>query len=371
VEAFVYVLLFVAATVASGFVRKKMRVAVVGSLILCTTFLALAAPYVAFFYRHTGSVRLEAKWDINYTMARNRLAGMSGTEADYGVKDDLTITGPILMPSDFVDYTPYPHTLGDKVRTLMSMAKRNAWEVYHYVRAPEIGAPVLLGLVLIGWIRTPWSNRRLGHEAVLLIVAGSVACIVVTSSTADFRYFLPLVPLLLLWASKGIEELARWISRWQLVQARPPRARRLAGATPALCALVAMLMISAWGIQQNVLFVGERSAASLAARDAGLWLAEYDPAPKRIATRSTVIPYYANGTLIGLPYAQAELTRRYIASKDVDFLVLESRFAQQLPAIGEWLRDGVPDSRARLLYDRTAPSGERVVIYRWLRSSRS
>ena len=85
VEAFAYVLFFVAALLTAGLLQKRVRTAIVGLAIMCAAFFALASPYVTYFYNHTGSLRLEAKWDINYTMARNRLAGMSSNEADYGI----------------------------------------------------------------------------------------------------------------------------------------------------------------------------------------------------------------------------------------------------------------------------------------------
>jgi hypothetical protein len=103
----------------------------------------------------------------------------------------------------------------------------------------------------------------------------------------------------------------------------------------------------------------------LAARDAALWLAHYEPGPKRIAVRHAMIPYYAKGTLIGLPYGDPEATMRYVAAKNVDFVVLESEYPRELPTIGEWIAHGIPDAHARLVYDRTNASGDRVVIYRW------
>jgi hypothetical protein len=132
-----------------------------------------------------------------------------------------------------------------------------------------------------------------------------------------------------------------------------------------LFALVPMVVLSSVGVAGLYMFASERNTAAITERDAALWLANFDPEPKRIAVRGAVFPFYARGTLINLPYGNAAATIRYLARQRVDFIVLESRDARSLVTIGQWLADGIPDPRARLIYDRTNSSGDRVVIYRW------
>lgn len=245
------------------------------------------------------------------------------------------------------------------------MVKYHRYKIYDYFTARAIGFPLLLGLVVLGLFRQPWNNRRIGREMVLVVMAGSVAFVVATSAAGAFRYFLPIVPLLLLWASKGLDELRQWIMHWELLRNKRSSHRHLYATALQLCALAPMITLSSHGVAKADLFAYEHSATAIAERDAALWLAHYDPGPKRIGVRYAVIPYYARGTLIGLPYGDSEATMRYLVRQKVDFIVLESDYVQQLPAIEKWLADGIPDARARLIYDRTNSSGERVVIYRW------
>ena len=375
VEAFAYVLFFVPALVIAGLLRRAVRPAVVGSLILVASFFTVASPYVAFFYKHTGSLRLEAKWDMNYATARSRLAGKSSTESDYGVDmsatmkgpTSITINGPMLAPNELWRWRLAAHspTLSDKLGTLVAMANYNRWAVYYDFLSGTIGSPVLLGLVIIGLLRQPWSNRRLRHEGVLLVMATSVAIVVLISSSVEFRYFFPILPLLLLWSGKGLDELGQWIQGWEVLTSGRFSRPRLIAVAVQLCAVVPLLLLSTRGVIKESLFVAERNSTALAARDAGLWLADHEPGPKRVAVRHAVIPYYSKGTLIGLPYADSETTLRYLAMENVDFVVLTSDHARVLPTISDWIAHGIPDARARLIYDRTNPEGDRVVIYRW------
>jgi len=365
VEAAAYVPLVAAALLLSGVIRRRTRQAVVHAGIVCAVFLALAAPYISFLYRHTNHVRLEGKWGINYTMVRNRIAGMNKTETQWGVRHDLTIEGPLLAPFQFVDFTPYSHELVEELRSLVVMAKLNARDVYHSLLARHIGSPVLLGLLVVGWCRRPWTNKRLKDEAVLSVLTASIVVVTLTSATAGERYLLPIVPILLVWSSHGLRQWASWIKGWELVaNARRVRPDRIALAAN-VCAVALMVGLAFQSVDEDGNFACQRGPEALAAREAGLWLAQHQPGAKRIGVRLAVVPYYAKGTLIAFPYGDPDATLQHLARMKVDFIVLESAEAQELPTIKEWMASGVPDPRAQMVYDKTDSSGTRVVIYRW------
>jgi 4-amino-4-deoxy-L-arabinose transferase-like glycosyltransferase len=364
VEAFAYLLLVLAVLLAAGWARKKLRAAAIGSMVALIAFFLLASPYVDFLRRHTGALRLEAKWDINYTMARNRLAGMNSTEADYGLGPDLARKGPLLAPFAFANFTPYSRTPADKARALAAMAKYNAKRVYHYLVARELGAPVLTVLVVLGLFGEPWSNRRLLHESLLLAMFAAVVLVVLTSSTAEGRYLFAALPVLVLWAGKGLDRLAQWVAGSELVRRARRRPASWLPAAAQVCALVLLVGLCVGPVGGSWLFEAERGASAFAARDAGRWIAQHDPGPKRIAAQSAVIPYYAKGTLMTIPYADAETTLRYLVREKIDFVVLDSREADNYPTVNEWLAHGVPDPNASLVYDRAGPDGARVAVYR-------
>jgi hypothetical protein len=299
-------------------------------------------------------------------MARNRLAGMNSTEADYGLGSDLARTGPLLAPFAFANFTPYSRTSADKARALAAMAKYNAKQVYHDLVARELGAPVLTILVVLGLFGEPWSNRRLLHESLLLALFAAVVAVVLTSSTAEGRYLFAALPVLVLWGGKGLDRLAQWVAGSELAS----RARhRYASSLPAAAqasALMLLVVLSAGPVRGSGLFDAERRPSAFAARDAGRWIAQHDPGPKRIATQSAVIPYYAKGTLMTMPYADSETTLQYLVREKIDFVVLDSDEARSFPTVDEWLAHGVPDPHASLVYDFVAPDGARLAVYRLL-----
>jgi len=369
-EAFAYPLFFAFVFCACGFVRKSWRRGAAAAFLTLAIFALLAAPYVAYLDVETGSPRLEGKWNINYTMAQNFRAGMSDFEGRYGVKPDLTLEGPLLAPYRFAAFTPYPHGTMDKLKTLLFMAKRQKDGVYDNLVSPSLGSPLLLVLVVIALFRGAWSNRRLAQESILLVMALSILVLMLTGPGLMFRFLFPLVPLFLIWAAKGLDEFRDWVRGAETAgpsrRAFMPRPAAVAAALQ-LGVAATMIGFSAWSSRTEFEFAIEQSSAAMAERDAGLWLAQRHPETKRIATRFVMLPYYARGTLINLPYADETTTLRYIAQKQIDYVVVENVFARSFPVIQQWLARGIPDPHAHRIYDHADAAGDRVAIYAWAR----
>jgi Dolichyl-phosphate-mannose-protein mannosyltransferase len=365
VEAMAYLPLLAAAVWIEGLLRRNVRVGTVYVAIMCVGFLALASPYVIYLYRHTGHVRFEAKWNINYTMARNRLSGMNPMEAALGIRPDLTVEGPLLEMSKFVDFTPYSRTFADQLNTVASMIKLNAHTVYHYLVERQFGSPIVWVLLIVGWCRKPWTTTRLKNEVILSGLAVSIVTTALASPTAEVRYLFALGPVLVLWSANGLHELGQWLLGFELMTNRRVLRPGAIAATVQLGAAAVMVAAAGGGVKDDGYFASEHTAEALAARDAGIWLAQQRSNSKRIAVRLPVVTYYAKAASIAFPYAGPDATLRYLAKQNVDFIVLESAEAPVIPTIGEWIAHGIPDPRAQLVYDRTTAPGVRVVIYEW------
>jgi hypothetical protein len=286
------------------------------------------------------------------------------TEAAYGLNSDSSVAGPLLDPSRFAAYTPYSKTLSAKVTTLYAIAKRDHEQVFALLRDSSVGGLAALGLCMLGLFCHPWNRDRLFYESVVGCIVISVVVLVLTASSVEFRYIVPYAGLTIFWMAKGIDELARWVGK---TTARL-RVKLLQPATASHMALVAILLmvfaISLHGVKTNWLFVCE-DVDFAEIKQAGLWLRSVDPGPKRIACMATVPTYYARGTLVGLPDADSASALKYLASQKVDFVFLDGRYSMALPEAADWLRHGIPDRRAHLVYENGREMADKVAIYRW------
>lgn len=365
-EAFAYPAFFAFAVWASVILaRVPVRRALLGSALILGTFLLVALPYIRFLYVHTGHLRLEGKWNINYTIANRVRSGMSFNEAAYGLGPDSSVAGPLLDPFRFASQTPFSHSLAAKMETLWANAKRNRHDISEFLHDSAIGGPAFLVLVVIGLFRKSWGPRRLFHESIIICMVISVLFLMVTAWDAEFRYIFPLVAFGVLWTAKGVNELGQWTrSLVCSIKGRfIPTAKNM-GLIVEVSSVVLVFAVAIGGIRSNWLFVCEQpSYGNL--RQAGLWLKSFSPGPKRIAAGGTVVTYYAEGTIIGLPYAESSRVLPYLDSEKVDFIIVDSHYSSSFPEVMDWIKHGIPDNRARLIYENGTNAGNRIEIYRW------
>jgi 4-amino-4-deoxy-L-arabinose transferase-like glycosyltransferase len=367
VEAIANALMIALAVLLLSYLRnKELAKGAVRALFLLTSFLLVAAPYVAYLSGHVGRIRVEAKNKMNYTIGRRINAGMNSTQAAYGINASLQEEGPLLAPDHFANYTPYPMGFRDLTHYFLQAAVRNKTYLYQRVLpAFALGSPLLPMLVVIGIFRKAWDRKRLVEEIFLLFAVGFILFFLLSAHYVLFRYALPLLPFLLLWAAKGIEELADWATSSEaLLEIRPsPGPRWIDSATRwSLCLL--LLLIAAFGVVHvGVVELDEESAAQLTLKGAGLWIRNCMQGPNTVMDTQPIVPYYADGVYLSLPWAESSVALRYIHQKDPNFIVI-NEFDYSRPYLVEWFDRGIPDPRAKLMYDN-GPSKARLRIYWW------
>ena len=173
-----------------------------------------------------------------------------------------------------------------------------------------------------------------------------------------------------MWVAKGVAELGQWSRSSVSVFKIPslPTTRHIALVVQSVLLILAFA-ISLASTHGNGLFRSEQRE-NLDIKQAGLWLRNYRPGPKRIVCFATVPTYYAQGTLIGLPYAESPQALRYIDSKNADFIVLDAQYVGDFPEVAAWMTNRIPDERAQLIYELGTDPSRKIQIYEWESRSR-
>jgi hypothetical protein len=246
----------------------------------------------------------------------------------------------------------------------MAAVKRNvAWIVSVITKAKSFGSPWLFVLVALGLCRSAWDRPRAVIEAMMLAMAAMFVLVLLAVQWISFRYFIPVLGVLLFWAGKGAEELNVWARDTFLALTGRWGSARIAGESLKWLSILITLATSLWAIPGE-----EQFAQSLTweRRDAGRWLAHQEPRPKWVMDAGLQVTYYSGADLIYLPFADSDLALRYIAKRRPDYIVLKSADVESLPYTAMWFQQGIPDQRAVLVYDRGTAASERVKIYRWI-----
>lgn len=365
-EAFAYPAFFAFVLFAMALLtRRGAAAAIVAPALVLAGFVLIASPYILFLHSHTGQWRLEGKWNMNYTAGMRMHAGLSSSEAHYGIDQNQQEVGPLLDPERAANFTPYPHSLRDKLSYMLFSARKNRGTAYATFLSTVFGQPFLLILITIGLFRFVWSPLRLVHEFVLATMVLSIFILVLTAHHVELRYADPYLVLTIPWAAKGLEEFGAWAQSMaeSLIPYLMPR-KTLIGIAAQLAICIPMLAFSFADTRSLTEFTIE-GPGYLGIKHAGLWLRNQKPEAKRIAAMNSVVPLYAQGTLVQYPYAKPAQTFRYFDSRNVNFIALEGLGTDAFPTVAEWLAHGIPDPRAQLVYDSGGPAETRIEIFRW------
>jgi len=329
---------------------------------MAVPFVLLAAPYVGYLSIQTGQIRLEGKSDINYLIGRRMNSGMNYGQAAYGIDETLTEQGPFLMGNLTAIRSVGNRSLREVAQYLVSAAKRNGKVLFQILSTSRsFGSPILIVLATLCFFRKTWSHKRLIQEGLLLVIVSSIFLILLSVQHFWQRYAFPFLPFLILWASNGIAEISEWAedTTRSISCMRLGRSKLIRIASQ--CAVSTMLLVFATsGMAEEVgMFHGGKSHI----KEAGLWLRNYLPGPKTVMDVGGVIPYYAGGSWVALPYAESSLALKYIAYKRPQFIVLSRGGSGITPYMDEWIGNGIPDKNAKLIYSTGTTPQEKIMIF--------
>ena len=365
-EAFAYVLFAVAATAIVGFLRRvAWSKAIKGVALLLGAWFVLMVPYALFQHAHTGQYRFEGKWNINYTLGNRINAGMGYIEAGFTVDNKLNVPGPLLESNRFAAYTPYSHSMRDQLVYFGRVIRRNWPDTYDEIFLVDFGGPVMVLLIALGLFGTEWSLERLRREFVLVVMGLSIVVVMVTAAHLEHRYSYPLPVIMLLWAAAGLDVFSGWTRRTLISwgEAFQPAAS-WAGEAAVAVLLFSLLTFAFVGVRTDHYFTMEQQGL-LGIKQAGLWLGAQAPEPQRICAFEGRVAYYSGATLVTFPYADPDTTLRYLRSKQIEYVVLDSQNMHALPTLAQWFVNGIPDPRAHLVYESTEGNEDRVKVFRW------
>jgi hypothetical protein len=186
--------------------------------------------------------------------------------------------------------------------------------------------------------------------------------VLLTVQALWFRYFYPLLGFLLIWGAKGADDLYSWGRTSFASIVDDQRTAAVAGGLVKWGAIVAVLAVSLRAIPGVHQFRESRFPEHARA---GHWIAAQSSQQAWVMDSGLQVPYYANGHLRFLPYANSDLALRYIEKHKPDFIVLHGLGNAELPYAAQWFDAGIPDKRAVLVYDHGTAPQDQIKIYRW------
>ena len=327
-------------------------------MLICV--LALGSAYVEFLWRHTGQLRFEGKSEVNYVIGARLNAGLSVNEATWGLNQNAEQEGPLLDPDRYLGTKPFPKHLSNMLRYVVMSARRNFWNLRHSPMFPSLFWP-LFATAIFAFLPRVRAGGRVVHE-ILLMCFFALVCLplAVGPVFSVDRLLLPVIPFAILWSSKGIAEIS---TRIEIIVSKAVFSKVNSRAVGGVFAIGLGLLVVYFGahcLQRFPDLLWTKSDVPM--KEAGLWLQQHDPGPKRIMSPDTIVPYYCGGVWVPMPSADVSPTMKYIHREHPDFVELQplhDKLAWQV----EQRLDRDPD--AHFLGEFDSNSRNTVRIYRW------
>ena len=365
-EAAAYPVLFILLMVwtARPADRERRWRVLKGLLLLMGTFAVIAAPYIVWLSVQVGEPRVEGKGAMNYAIAEAVADGQTEEAAMYGIGPDLQGRG-VWMRSNLdvihsVKYNPINFLKIAKVDTIKNLSTA----ISDITDGAFLGSPPLWVLVILGLLGRSWSRNAQTTQPYLLIVIGIplLASVTISHLQLQSRYFLLLLPVMIIWAAKGLSHLALWVETMLRIQGFRVAWSRCIAMSVASAAVAAVLLVAVKGIEDDQ-FLRAFGRSSLPVKVAGEWLHAFAPGPITVMDASAILAYHARASFLVYPETDEATALRYINAKRVDFLVLQEKWLPPTPYARAWLSAGIPSPNARLVYAVNTSGRGRIVIY--------
>jgi 4-amino-4-deoxy-L-arabinose transferase-like glycosyltransferase len=366
---------------------KKREWSWVGrGLILAAVFIAVCSPYLVFLRRTTGAWTLSTKGSVNQQLESAVLLNTSGMKDPFFHLTSDNRHLPCDMAYHFGNVQELAGLAEGRQRIVrLGVSDYAVKFAKNFYRLERTGLPQMFGLALgvffvLGFFGSqyrrkdwPWIAYSFGFILFFWFV-------VVPLFHVNERYLLPLFPLALVWAGRGMVVMADWASRGLR------SLRLLSGPGRRLMRTGAWVLVAAWA---SVFFFFPELAKLWSLRqidadpwgqpvelkEAGQWLKTRLGRPPVLMSLNKAVDFYAGQFDMsqGASFSYDSIDRNvaYARTRNVDFLVCSSRYLGWFFNLKPLFEDRSPSAELERVYDRTSAAGIRTVAYRLVTPART
>jgi 4-amino-4-deoxy-L-arabinose transferase-like glycosyltransferase len=344
-------------------------------------FLMIIAPEVIFFYRSTGKLRLEGKSTVFFALSQSILAEQANLHTDapsleartkaaflaeYAIDPNLRGIGTAIRPNAEVIQETHI-TLSALARIVATATRQNMPVFFQQVSSRWFGSPLLPALALLGAVRQAWPRSSLTGRLFVIFVPMTAVLSTLFALWTDTRFYFVLVPFLLIWAADGLVALSSWAAASLAEMGWPLLMRRTLGIVFSALVGLAAVIYPIKGVRSVWEFV-QGSPLTQIVKDVGLWVGQQQAHQVRIMDLSTPLAFHAGATYLHYPYCSGDQAIRFLDAASVDYVILrqgELTYGDDTPYYEDWLKGGIPDPRAQLVFTSSGVHAGELRVFQW------
>lgn len=320
---------------------------------LLASFILLAFPYINFLKNHTGRYMLEGKSSVNYIIAERMSAGMSSREAHYGLDGEGNPMG-ILPDHNMYAATYNYNSFVTSVPQLLKTMAANVKPIYKKFPLVVV-TPLVIALIFYGLFRTRWDKKRLYGEMFLGVFVALQMAFIFLHIMIE-RYFVPMMPIALIWTAVGVSELYGWFTEHESHFLRKPAVQRGFLALAIIITLASNLVVF---MTYTVYDEGKVKEAKIAAK----WLNENGRSPRKVMAGHSQVAFYSDSFYFLTPFARDDLILKYARNYKIDYIVVDERYIDDIPQIARWYTDQSDPAGLKLVFKDNSIKGAGIKVY--------
>lgn len=286
------------------------------AFMLLTGFALLSLPYILYLKRATGRWTISDKLQANWPTASewsNRWFRLpedgQPTWADRfyaGKQSKIAATHKAYLASLKAD------NLSERVESMIG-ALRMQFAIF---RDHTLNR-ALIFFIGLGLFKLAWPEEAY----LLLFLFATLLGYALFPEDVDARLLVPLIPVLLGWAARGIVELEDWFFKLLATISRT-NISRLRGRKLLTASILVALSFS-FGPWVNELIDADRSNQAFEHKKAALWIKAHAPSAPVIMAQGPWAAFYAEGKPVYLPTEEYAVVVEYARRNRVDFIVVD------------------------------------------------
>jgi hypothetical protein len=345
----------------------------------CCGFVLLATPYWLYLHEVTGKWTLSTKGSVNQQL-----------EASVAFKDEANPDPFYHLTADNkhlpVDMAYHFGTLRE-LSSLQSrsgrvvavspaqFAEKYARNLYHTVKTavPQLLTLVLFVLFIAGLTGDVYGRRRSGFAFYFLGNLVFFWFLLIPMFHLNERYFLPLLPVCLIWTGRGMVSLSHWAAE-NLEAVFTPRSERPVWPSRFGTVAVVAFVLGFGFLPEAARFAGMRTdspdlwADPVELKRAGEWIRSRTDHPAVLMDVNKAVDYYAGQFDLrkgaSFSYDSPERNTLYARHRGVEYLVFSSRYLSWYPNLLPLIEKRDLPAGLVLIYESDQPAGIRTVVYR-------
>ncbi len=365
--------------IAQIFKRKSFMPYVYILMLTNLGFGVTSFPYLYFLKQHTGAWTISTKGTVNqqgemYVRNQDKFK----ENPFHSLNDDNTrlVQDEIYHIGNFVSKVEQQKS--DVIKVSIGSVAKKVFENFYKLVTQAFTQVLPMPLVLLlglGLFSKSWSGKDALVNLYLLAFIIFFWFIVIPVFHITIRYFIPLIPVALIWVANGAEHFVEWFKKTiqkSVPQFKSEFALNVAGLVIVTVVIASTALLPEFGkhMQKNK-YSTQLWAPAIEQKQAGLWLKNKGAKSPIIMAYNHAVSFYAGNYEIAesveIPENRVDRLLAYANFRDVDYLVLNERYKSYHPLINHLYENKDVPPELTLIYDETSANGLRTLIYQVLK----